>query len=59
MIDPRTFGRFVAPLCAWFYVMSGEERYMTLMQETVDWIKSVEKPAGWAYQYLPDGTPCF
>ena len=59
VIDPRTFGRFVAPLCAWFYVMSGEERYMTLMQETVDWIKSVETPDGWAYQYLPDGTPCF
>jgi len=59
VIDPRTFGRFVAPLCAWFYVISGEERYMTLMQETVDWIKSVETPDGWAYQYLPDGTPCF
>lgn len=59
VIDPRTFGRFVAPLCAWFHVMSGEERYMTLMQETVDWIRSVETPDGWAYQYRPDGTPCF
>jgi hypothetical protein len=59
VIDPRTFGRFVAPLCAWFYVMSGDERYLKLMQEAVDWIKSVEKPDGWAYQYLPDGTPCF
>jgi beta-fructofuranosidase len=59
VIDPRTFGRFVAPLCAWFHVMSGEERYMTLMQETVDWIKSVENLGGWAYQYLADGTACF
>ncbi len=59
VIDPRTFGRFVAPLCAWFCVMSGEERYMTLMQETVDWIRAAETPDGWAYQYLPDGTPCF
>ena len=59
VIDPRTFGRFVAPWCAWFHVMSGEERYLTLVQETVDWIMSVEKPDGWAYQYLPDRTPCF
>ena len=59
VIDPRTFGRFVAPLCAWLYVMSGEDRYMTLMQEAADWIKAAETPDGWAYQYLPDGTPCF
>jgi len=62
VIELRTFSRFVAPLCAQFYVISGEERYMRLMQETVDWVKSVERPGkdgGWAYQYLPDGTEVF
>ena len=35
---------------------------MRLMQETVDWVKSVERPGkdgGWAYQYLPDGSEVF
>jgi len=62
VIELRTFSRFIVPLCTWFYVISGQERYLTLMQETADWVKSVEKPGpdgGWAYQYLCDGTPVF
>ena len=62
VIDPRTFPRFIVPLCAWFVAMSGEERYITVLRETVDWVRSVEKPGpdgGWGYQYLPDGTAVF
>jgi hypothetical protein len=64
-IEPRTFNRFIVPMCTWFYVLTGEDRYMTLLAETVAWMESVKKPApnkpggGWAYQYLPDGTPAF
>jgi len=62
VIDPRTFPRFIVPLCAWLAAMSGEDRYLKLLEETVEWVRSVEKPGpdgGWAYQYLPDGTPVF
>jgi hypothetical protein len=59
IIEPRTFNRFVFPLCLWLHLISGEERYMNLIAETYDWLKSVEQPDGWAYQYLPDGSPVF
>lgn len=59
VIEPRTFNRFVFPLSLWFYLISGEERYIKLIQETYDWLKSVEHPEGWAYSYLPDGTEVF
>jgi len=62
VIELRAFSRFIAPLCAQFCVLSGDERYVALMRETVDWVKSVERPGpqgGWAYQYLPDGTEVF
>ncbi len=59
VIEPRTFNRFVFPLSLWFYLITGEERYGRLIQETYDWLKSVEHPEGWAYSYLPDGSEVF
>jgi len=59
VIELRTFNRFVVPICTWMYAMTGQERYMTLLAETVEWMESVRQPKGWAYQYLPDGTPVF
>jgi len=59
VIEPRTFDRFVFPLLLWLYLAGGEERHMQLIQETYDWLRSVEQKDGWAYQYLPDGAPVF
>ena len=65
VIDPRCFNRFMSPMLTWFYVMTGEARYRTLLEETYGWMKSVEKPddhpkgSGWASGYLPDGTEVF
>jgi len=60
VISPRVVNRFVGPMCLWFYLMTGQQRYMQLLKETYAWYKSVEVPGpqgGWYYQYLPDGTP--
>jgi hypothetical protein len=59
VIEPRTLNRFVFPLSLWFYLITGEEKYFTLIRESYDWLKSAERPEGWAYQYLPDGTEAF
>ena len=59
VIDPRTFSRFVGPMCAWFYAWTGDERYLDLLRAGSEWLKSAETPKGWAYSYLPDGTPVF
>ncbi|MEO2049696.1 MAG: pectate lyase [Pirellulales bacterium] len=59
VIEPRTFTRFVAPMCGWYYAMTGEEHYLTLLRQGYFWLRSAEQPEGWAYQYLPDGTPVF
>jgi hypothetical protein len=59
VIGPRTYNRFVLPLSAWFYALSGEERYFELMKNGYRWLRSVEQADGWAYQYLPDGSPIF
>ena len=60
VMSPRVVCRFIHPMCLWLYLMTGQERYMKLLQETYDWYRSVEVPGpkgGWYYQYLPDGTP--
>lgn len=60
LISPRVVNRFIHPMCLWMYLMTGNERYMKLLQETYDWYRAVEVPGpdgGWYYQYLPDGTP--
>lgn len=59
LIEPMTFTRFVFPLAVWFYQFTGEERYINVVRETYDWLKSVEHPEGWAYEYLADGTEVF
>lgn len=59
VIEPRTYSRFIAPMCAWFYALTGEKRYYDLARRGYDWLKKVETNEGWAYQYLPDGTPVF
>ncbi len=59
VIGPRTYNRFILPLSAWFYALTGEERYFELMQGGYRWLRSVEQPDGWAYQYLPDGSAIF
>jgi hypothetical protein len=61
VMAPRVVCRFIYPMCLYMYLMTGNERYMNLLQETYDWYRSVEVPGedgGWYYQYLPDGTPC-
>ncbi len=61
VMSPRVVCRFIYPICLYMYLMTGNERYMNLLQETYDWYRSVEVPGedgGWYYQYLPDGTPC-
>ena len=58
-IEIHSFTDFVAPLLAWFYALTGESRYRDLFRQAYHWTKSVQKPEGWAYQYLPDGTPVF
>ena len=30
----------------WFYVMTGEERYRALFEETIAWLRSMEQPHG-------------
>ena len=45
-IEPRTANRFTLPMMMWFYVMTGEERYGTLFEETIDWLRSMEHPNG-------------
>jgi len=62
VISPRVVNRFIHPMCVWLYLMTGDERYMNLLQEIYDWYRSVEVPGpegGWYYQYLPDGTPVY
>ena len=59
VISPRVFNRFTSPMLTWFYTATGNDRYLNLLQETYNWMRSVEKPGGWSYQYLPDGTEVF
>jgi len=56
-IDPRNFNRYVAPLAAWFYAMSGQEKYGQLFLESYTWLKAQEQPDGWAAEYSYDGHP--
>ncbi len=56
-IEPRTFVRFVVPHAAWFYALTADERYAEILRQGYGWLKAVETPEGWAYQYLDDGTP--
>jgi len=56
-IEPRTFSRFVATHAAWFYALTGNPRYEQVLRNGHAWLTSVQTPNGWAYQYLPDGTP--
>jgi hypothetical protein len=49
-------------MLTWFYALTGRERYLRLLEETYQWMRSVEHPGpggGWAYQFLPDGTEVF
>jgi hypothetical protein len=57
VIEPRTYNRFIVPHATWYYALTGDERYYTILREGYEWLRSVETPEGWAYQYLPDGTP--
>jgi len=62
LIEGRVFNRFIIQMAGWFYIATGDERYIRLIKETHDWMKSVEKPGpegGWAYQYTPDGDSVF
>jgi len=59
VISPRVFNRFTGPMLTWFYTATGKDRYLNLLKESYDWLRSVEKPDGWAYQYLPDGSEVF
>ena len=62
MIKPWVLPRFVVPLCQWFHLMTGDQRYADLVREAVAWLRSVEVPGddgGWYYQYRPDGTPVY
>ena len=45
-IEPRVANRFTLPMMMWFYVMTGEERYRTLYEETIAWLRSMEQPHG-------------
>lgn len=45
-IEPRTANRFTLPMMMWFYVMTGEERYRILFEETIAWLRSMEHPNG-------------
>ena len=45
-IEPRTANRFTLPMMIWFYVMTGEERYRILFEETIAWLRSMEHPHG-------------
>jgi len=45
-IEPRTANRFTLPMMMWFYVMTGEERYRVLYEETIAWLRSMEHPNG-------------
>jgi len=57
-IDPRNWNRFAGPLLVWFYAITGDQKYRTLFEESVDWMLSVKQPGGWAFEYTPDGRPC-
>ncbi|MBN1347878.1 hypothetical protein JXJ21_00570 [candidate division KSB1 bacterium] len=59
VIEPRAFSRFIAPMCGWYYAITGEQRYFDLLRKAYFWLRSVEKTEGWAYAYLPDGSPAF
>ena len=45
-IEPRVANRFTLPMMMWFYVMTGEERYRSLYEETIAWLRSMEHPDG-------------
>ena len=45
-IDPRNANRFTLPMMMWFYVMTKEERYRILYEETVSWLSSKKHPDG-------------
>jgi len=45
-IEPRTANRFTLPMMMWFYVITGEERYRILFEETINWLRSMEHPNG-------------
>ncbi|MBD3293343.1 MAG: hypothetical protein GF393_10495, partial [Armatimonadia bacterium] len=62
VIEPRVISRFIHPQTLTLSLITGNERYLDLLQETYDWYRSVEVPGedgGWYYQYLPDGTPVY
>jgi hypothetical protein len=61
VISPRVVNRFIHPMTIIMWLVTGEQKYMDLLEETYAWYRSVEAPGedgGWYYQYLPDGRPC-
>ena len=59
VIHPEVFSRFTGPMLGWLYGMTGREESLALLRETYAWMRSVERPEGWAEYYLPDGTEVF
>lgn len=55
LIDPRNFNRFTGPMLVWFHLMTGEERYRRLFEESYLWLRHQEQPNGWAAEYTYDG----
>jgi len=52
-IEPRDANRFTLPTMMWFYVMTGEERYRILYEETIAWLRSMEHPNGFRAPKYP------
>lgn len=54
-IDPRNWNRFVGSLVMWFYTATGDEKYRRLLEESTEWMLSMEHPEGYAAEYTYDG----
>ncbi len=56
-IDPRNWNRFAGPMLVWLYVMTGQQKYRNLFEESCEWMLAVEQPDGWGYEYTAEGKP--
>jgi hypothetical protein len=55
LIDPRNFNRFISPMLAYFSAVTNNGTGLNMIRESYDWLRSMERPGGWAYKYTYDG----
>ncbi len=59
LIDPRNLSRFACPMLTYFSAVMSNDTGLNMVREAFDWLRSMERPEGWAYAYTYDGREAY